>query len=126
VIVQVGAREGEFACKLGNEGVLAQELTSRLEAGKAYRFSAWVRVTVPGTSTDWGAPSLRGSTFPSLGTNDLGEAVAENSTDSDYHELSFTRTFSDEETADRVVVGVVNFGFDGECLVDDLVATPAK
>ncbi|MDQ5981902.1 MAG: hypothetical protein QG570_662 [Patescibacteria group bacterium] len=116
------ARLGSNAAKLTDSSAyVSQNISSKLKAGVQYNFSAYVKVSKAGTS--WGVPTLRLSKYKDLGTSDFGQSLSVNKVESDWQLVNVSKTFTSTELSSGVYIGVRNFGFNGESIVDDFSVT---
>ena len=58
-----------------------------------------------------------------MGSSDFGQALSVNKVDSNWQQIKVTKSFTSSELSSGVYLGIRNFGFDGESVVDDFLVT---
>jgi hypothetical protein len=122
--VEEGAHEGAVAVRMtGANGMsLAQAISAKVAPGTTYVVTAWVKIVSTGGSS--GIPRLRVCKEADLNKADFGEAAAQAAQTNEWQKLQVTCTFTADDLAAGVFVGVRHVGFQGTDLVDDVSVLP--
>jgi HEAT repeat protein len=118
VVTNASPQDGTYIAQMvgGNGMYLSQKVEGKLEAGKTYVVTGWVKI-VPGEGRR-GITRLRVGKLADLSKGDFGEATASGGTMNEWQKLEVTCTFAAEDVENPIFVGFRQFGFAGTVHVD--------